>query len=516
MVLDKLRARRALFPAGPRVTAIVAALTSGCLGSIAGGPDDAVDTDAASRHAGHDASTRDAREAGRDARDRGDAGRTADARAADVAGDATTLDASVREASPPVDAPPHDATQHVEAMAEAGPVDAGHDATAADAANGDAAPVCAYPDASTGTMDVLAEVPGVTIQDFDIDSTNVFFTTSTGGVLSCPATGCAGAPAQVRGPCVAPDAHVNPSASRFLIRIGVGGLVLAASVPTGEGPFTTLNLYALGRDGGNVELLPEQVHADWSGFVAPRALALAGGQVFYTAIAGINSGETWLGASTDVEWGNATNAVFLASWGDFGYSGYADQALVGPTLYALLEEDFGSTSPLPPARLFLLNALADGGAPAPFYATSPITFDVSGWSFAASATLVAAAGTVLGDGGVTFADGGTFGQTGFHTVDAGGASGLFVCPAGGPCAQPTKVAGVAAKSIKALYADATTLYFTDTSNNLFSCDAAAALAGSCAPKLLACPAPAFSELRSDADHVYLLKADGSAILRIAR
>ena len=73
-----------------------------------------------------------------------------------------------------------------------------------------------------------------------------------------------------------------------------------------------------------------------------------------------------------------------------------------------------------------------------------------------------------------------------------------------------------AKSIKALYADTTTLYFTDTSNNLFSCDSAAALAGSCTPRLLACPAPTFTELRSDANYVYLLKSDGSAIVRIAR
>jgi hypothetical protein len=149
-----------------------------------------VDTDAASGHAGHDASIREAHDAGTDARGHGDAGRTADARAADVAVDATTVDASVREASSHADAGPHDATQHVEATAEAGPVDAGHDSTAADAPDADAAPVCAYPDASTGTIDVLAQIPGVTIQDFDIDSDNVFFTTSTGGILSCPATGC--------------------------------------------------------------------------------------------------------------------------------------------------------------------------------------------------------------------------------------------------------------------------------------------------------------------------------------
>jgi hypothetical protein len=43
--------------------------------------------------------------------------------------------------------------------------------------------------------------------------------------------------------------------------------------------------------------------------------------------------------------------------------------------------------------------------------------------------------------------------------------------------RPTDTTGVDAKSITALYADATTLYFTDKANDLFSCDAAA-LAGS--------------------------------------
>jgi hypothetical protein len=104
---------------------------------------------------------------------------------------------------------------------------------------------------------------------------------------------------------------------------------------------------------------------------------------------------------------------------------------------------------------------------------------------------------------------------GFNVVDAGGAYALFVCAPGATCTSP-RVAGVDAKSITALYADPTTLYFADTSNNLFSCDGAAALAGSCTPRLLACPAPAFGELRSDASYVYLLKSDGSAIVRIAR
>jgi hypothetical protein len=220
--------------------------------------------------------------------------------------------------------------------------------------------------------------------------------------------------------------------------------------------------------------------------------------------------ECWLEAVLPVDGGiaSATNQVGLGRYGHGPPKGYGDVALVGSTAYA--SAAVGWEEPYPIASF---SALADGGAAAPVYAGPPVlTFSTT--SFAASSGFIACAGEVLGDGGLEVIDAGQF--SGFHDVDAGGGYGLFVCAAGGTCVSPTKVAGVDAKTIKALYADTTTLYFTDTSNNLFSCDAAAALAGSCTPKLLACPAPTFTELRSDAVNVYLLKSDGSAIVRIAR
>jgi len=253
-----------------------------------------VDTDAASGHAGHDAWTRDAHEAGGDARGHVDAGRAADARAADVAVDATTVDASVREASAPVDAGPHDATQHVEAVADAGLVDAGHDASAADATR-DAAPVCTYPDAATGTMGVLAEVPGVVIQDFDIDSENVFFTTSTGGVLSCPASGCSGAPTTVWP--ADPDGGV-PQLPSFLVRIGLGGLVFAENLPCGPGECANMSLVLMGRDGSNVRMLPQP--SPFGELTVPQSLAVSDSAIFCQAA-------SWIGDSSITTWLDAVS-----------------------------------------------------------------------------------------------------------------------------------------------------------------------------------------------------------------
>ena len=63
--------------------------------------------------------------------------------------------------------------------------------------------------------------------------------------------------------------------------------------------------------------------------------------------------------------------------------------------------------PVAQRRLFTLSA---GGGATPFYASPPVTFDVSGWSFAASAELVATAGVVIGDGGVDIVDSGLTGD----------------------------------------------------------------------------------------------------------
>jgi hypothetical protein len=183
-------------------------------------------------------------------------------------------------------------------------------------------------------------------------------------------------------------------------------------------------------------------------------------------------------------------------------------ALVGSTAY-------GTRAGLGAAYLVAsFDGLVDGGAVAPVYTNPPVAVYYTGHtSFAASSGFVACSGEVLGNGGVELVDAGVPGY--LSLIDAGGGYALFMC-AGGTCTSPTRVAGVDAKTITALYADATTLYFTDKANDLFACDAAAALAGSCTPKLLSCPVPPFTELRSDASYVYLLKSDGSAIVRIAR
>jgi hypothetical protein len=247
--------------------------------------------------------------------------------------------------------------------------------------------------------------------------------------------------------------------------------------------------------------------------MVPQSLAVSASAIFYQAISygGSGSAVTWLEAvPAYADAGIGTNQVVLDSWGEVPFGGYSDLALVGPTLYGLYEGEDDAPIRQP---IFTLSALADGGAPTPFYATPLVLFHGSGWSFAASTALVAAAGALVGDGGVDIV---YAGNSGFGVLDAGGARGLVVCPAGPTCTSSTTVSGVDAKSIRALYADPTTLYFTDPCNALFSCDGATALAGSCTPTLLSRAVPPFTELRSDATYVYVLKSDGSAIVRIAR
>jgi hypothetical protein len=75
---------------------------------------------------------------------------------------------------------------------------------------------------------------------------------------------------------------------------------------------------------------------------------------------------------------------------------------------------------------------------------------------------------------------------------------------------------VSATAIASLYVDSTSVYYLDTSKNLYACAITAALGGTCTPQLIVSPTPTFTVLRGDTSYVYLLIDDGAAIQRIPR
>jgi hypothetical protein len=215
-------------------------------------------------------------------------------------------------------------------------------------------------------------------------------------------------------------------------------------------------------------------------------LSVANGDVFSAQTCYIGAGWTFLTAviprgGTCVP---ATNVVTLFMEAGDSIPPYpVTGALVGADYYGVTG-GYGE-----PFWVVYANAFTQGVSP---WASEPAFVGFK--AIAASTTLVAVSSLPLGDGG----------------ADKGA---VAVCAPGPKCAQPVWVSGIPSVATR-LYADATTLYLTDASNDLYACDAALALAGSCVPKTLASPAPGFNEFRSDADNVYLLT--NNSVVRIAK
>ena len=257
-------------------------------------------------------------------------------------------------------------------------------------------------------------------------------------------------------------------------------------------------VYDLARDGSAITYLNGNIQT--SSYVGPcsdRAIfegfATSANTAFYVAQCYHDGaeGEVLVAVSSNVDGGAAlgSNQVYLGSANSVGPNPHPAPSgvLAGSAFY----EPNGNQIEVISA--FTVDA-GSGPAPSgtPFFGTPPAT-NVS--ALASSNTLLTWVGT---------------------QADAGAATTLYVCASGGTCAAPTAVTGVSATAIASLYVDSTSVYYLDTSKNLYACAITAALGGTCTPQLIVSPTPTFTVLRGDTSYVYLLIDDGAAIQRIPR
>jgi hypothetical protein len=375
--------------------------------------------------------------------------------------------------------------------------DAGGEAAATDATAGDAAGAecndTGEPTGTRTTLLTLSDAGSESLADFDVDCSGLVAATTDGRILTCPPAGCTGAPVTISGSIPPlPASSSNYYSNAYRVRIGLRGIVFAESNVNGN---SESDVYTLHRDGSGVVLLHQLegtgnptglFNSGCQSTIVLGDLSVANGDVFSAQTCYIGAGWTFLTAviprgGTCVP---ATNVVTLFMEAGDSIPPYpVAGALVGADYYGVTG-GYGE-----PFWVVYANAFTQGVSP---WASEPAFVGFK--AIAASTTLVAVSSLPLGDGG----------------ADKGA---VAVCAPGPKCAQPVWVSGIPSVATR-LYADATTLYLTDASNDLYACDAALALAGSCVPKTLASPAPGFNEFRSDADNVYLLT--NNSVVRIAK
>jgi hypothetical protein len=368
--------------------------------------------------------------------------------------------------------------------------DAGGEGAVIDA--GDECNDTGKPTGTRTTLLTLSDAGSESLADFDVDCSGIVAATTDGRILTCPPAGCTEAALTISGsipPLPASGSTYYPNA--YLVRIGLRGIVFAESNDNGN---SESDVYTIHRDGSGLALLHQ---LDGTGYgndtggcqstIVVGDINVANGGVFSLQSCFVGAGWTFLTAiiPRGGTCAPATNVATLYALPGDAFPPYPIAgALVGADYY-------GVSADLGGGRFWVLygNAFTQGESA---WASDPAFVGFQG--IAASTTLVAVSSRPPGDGG----------------ADKGA---VAVCAAGAKCAQPVWVSGIPSVATK-LYADATTLYFTDANNDLYACDAAMALQGSCAPKALASPAPTFTVVRSDADNVYLLT--GNSVLRIAK
>jgi len=409
--------------------------------------------------AGADATPDSANRRGVDATAGGDSGRN-DAARADASKDSGRADAGAS------DARAHPVT------------DATSDARGTDAAAKDGAtPVCDHTGAATGTVVSVITGSAGTLVDFDVDCAGVVYVESSGAVLSCPVTGCVG------GPVVIAPAGTAALAAR----IAPSGLfIFADPLPDGGGrpPF---DIFGSGRT-PSASLTPVS-SVDLVGSESISGDGVAGAQPFYFvhSSGGGGSGTTL----TVVSPGTGGSAATLSTYGAGGAGGSGATtcatAIDGAVYFAAC---LTQTSTTQSSRITRTNLVgASDGETDYFSPTAPVAFN----QIAASDLF--AVWNVSPDGD-------------------GGASGNYACAAGASCAGPVRVTGIDGWTFAGTRHD--TLFLVDTARDLATCTVSELLAGACTPTPLATGLAKWSRFLADDDNVYLLLADGTAVLRVAR
>jgi len=424
----------------------------------------------------------------------GDAGARQDSRAREAA---SGVDAARRDASPDA---ARDAGHDVETAADAAhDVGARHDSgldaevTRDAASDGDAASHgCSYTGKARGTLDILATAAtGNTIADFDIDCTTLFGIDGTGGIASCPASGCGAAPATV----AAEGTYATGPSS---IRIGTSGLFVLSPMstpvdvpPKDAAPPPPIQLFALGRDGTGSHAVGTISFDGWGSSASP--LLGTPGFLSFFVTRGVPVGGPG-GPSTPLEVlqpeadGGAGSLLPFPGDTTGGSNGGPSTTSVSSSGKASYQTTLSLTGVSAITRYDLTAT-----------STTGVLFHTAPASSNRPHTVVSSDAFVV--------------WTESRTGSDAGPPVTYACLPTAPCTTPTPVTGLGAYTQLAATSDA--LFLTDAAGDLASCPASLVLAGTCNPSVLH-TALSIGRFQADLDNVYILSSDGSHVMRIAR